>query len=69
MCRSLDNVDGKVTVHLVNAFSAYNHLALWPVKNSDKSNEITAIPELLQQLTLSRNLTTQDAMRYKKKNT
>ena len=35
------------TIHMVSAFAAENRLVLGQVKTDAKSNEITAIPELL----------------------
>lgn len=67
MRRSLDKANGKAAVHLVSAFSVHNRLVLDQVKVDDKSNEITAIPELLKRLALSGCLVTLDAMRCQKK--
>lgn len=67
MRRSLDKANGKAAVHLVSAFSAHNRLVLGQVKVDDKSNEITAIPELLKRLALSGCLVTLDAMGCQKK--
>lgn len=67
MRRSLDKANGKAAVHLVSAFSAHNRLVLSQVKVGTKSNEITAIPELLKRLTLSGCLVTLDAMGCQKK--
>jgi predicted transposase YbfD/YdcC len=62
MRRCLDKANGKAAIHLVSAFSTQNSLVLGQVKVDEKSNEITAIPELLQQLVLSGCLVTIDAM-------
>ncbi|ECI8026993.1 ISAs1 family transposase [Salmonella enterica subsp. enterica serovar Ramatgan] len=67
MRRSLDKANGIAAVHLVSAFSAHNRLVLGQVKVGDKSNEITAIPELLKHLTLSGCLVTLDAMECQRK--
>jgi hypothetical protein len=44
---SRDRVLGKSAIHMVSAWAADNRLVLGQVKVDDKSNEITAIPELL----------------------
>lgn len=67
MVSSLDKANGKAAVHLVSTFYAHNRLALDQVKVGTKSNEITAIPELLKRLTLSGSLVTLDAMGCQKK--
>jgi predicted transposase YbfD/YdcC len=53
---------GKKPLHLVNAFSAENGIALGQRKVDGKSNEITAIPELLEMLSLRDCIVTADAM-------
>jgi len=49
-------------LHIVHAFSAENHLLLGQLATEAKSNEITAIPELLKMLTIEGNVITIDAM-------
>lgn len=49
-------------LHLVSAWATKNHLALGQVAVEDKSNEITAIPRLLELLDLHGALVTIDAM-------
>jgi predicted transposase YbfD/YdcC len=49
-------------VHLVSAWAATNRLVLGQLKVDGKSNEITAIPELLKMLELSGCIVTTDAM-------
>lgn len=49
-------------IHLVNAFAAANGVSLGQYKVKDKSNEITAIPELLKLLSLEGCIVTIDAM-------
>jgi predicted transposase YbfD/YdcC len=49
-------------IHMVSAFSAANQVVLGQVKTSEKSNEITAIPELLKMLSVRGCLVTIDAM-------
>ncbi len=60
--RSHDHSNGKAAIHLVSAWATANHLLLGQVKVDDKSNEITAIPQLLQLLELSGCIVTIDAM-------
>jgi predicted transposase YbfD/YdcC len=52
----------KKAIHLVNAWASEQQLVLGQVKVNDKSNEITAIPELIKVLELSGCLVTIDAM-------
>lgn len=54
--------NGKSAIHMVHAFAAESGLALAQVKTADKSNEITAIPELLDALMLKGCIVTLDAM-------
>lgn len=49
-------------VHLVSAWAATNRLVLGQIKVDNKSNEITAVPELLRMLELSGCIVTTDAM-------
>ena len=49
-------------IHLVSAFSSASGLTLAQVKTADKSNEITAIPELLDALDINGSVITIDAM-------
>jgi predicted transposase YbfD/YdcC len=60
--RSHDHGKGKKALHLVSAWATENGVALGHVKTDDKSNEITAIPELLKLLQLKGCLVTIDAM-------
>jgi predicted transposase YbfD/YdcC len=53
---------GQKAIHLVNAWASEQKLVLGQVKVNDKSNEITAIPELINLLELSGCLVTIDAM-------
>lgn len=54
--------EGKSAFHLVSAYAAGNRLCLGQQCVSDKSNEITAIPKLLDALSLQRCVVTLDAM-------
>lgn len=53
---------GKRAIHIVNAWATEQKLVLGQLKVDDKSNEITAIPELIKVLELSGCLVTIDAM-------
>lgn len=52
----------KSSIHMVSAWACENNLVLGQVRTSEKSNEITAIPELLDILELSQTTVTIDAM-------
>ena len=52
----------KTAIHMVSAFSVANGLVLGQRKIDDKSNEITAIPKLLETLYLKGCIVTIDAM-------
>jgi predicted transposase YbfD/YdcC len=60
--RSHDRSKGKEAIHMVSAWARENGLVLGQVKVEDKSNEITAIPELLRALKLAGCIVTIDAM-------
>lgn len=60
--RSFDNAAGKVAIHMVSAWASKNSLVLGQVKTEEKSNEITAIPKLLELLHLRGCIVTIDAM-------
>ncbi len=49
-------------LHVVSAWSCANGISLGHLKVEDKSNEITALPEILKQLTLAGAIVTIDAM-------
>lgn len=53
---------GKSPLHLVSAWALENKMVLGQVKTREKSNEITAIPELLRVLELEGCIVTIDAM-------
>ena len=52
----------KALIHLVSAWSNANNMVLGQVKTEEKSNEITAIPDLLEMLLLEGSIVTIDAM-------
>ena len=59
---SYDREGGRAAIHMVSAWAGENKLSLGQVVVAEKSNEITAIPELLQLLEISGALVTIDAM-------
>ena len=59
---SYDKASGKAAIHMVSAYASASGLVLGQVKTSDKSNEITAIPELLETLYINGCIVTIDAM-------
>jgi predicted transposase YbfD/YdcC len=60
--RSFDRQSGQGPLHLISAFACDTRLALGQRKVDGKSNEITALPELLALLTLDGCIVTADAM-------
>lgn len=60
--RSYDRESNKAALHMVSAWASENGMALGQVKTEEKSNEITAIPELLEVLNVSGCIVTIDAM-------
>lgn len=64
---SYDNSRGLGAIHMVNAFATENGVCLGQHKVYEKSNEITAILELLELLDISGCLVTIDAMGCQKK--
>lgn len=59
---SHDRANGKKALHLVSAWAAENRMVLAQLAVDEKSNEITAIPELLKLLDLEGCLVTIDAI-------
>lgn len=59
---SFDKASRKNALHMVNAWSCAGGVALGQVKTSEKSNEITAIPRLLELLEIKKCIITIDAM-------
>lgn len=59
---SFDSANNKSAIHMVSAFAAKTGIVLGQEKVSDKSNEITAIPKLLDLLDLNGAVVTIDAM-------
>jgi predicted transposase YbfD/YdcC len=59
---SYDQGGGKGAIHMVSAWASQNRLVLGQLKVEEKSNEITAIPQLLKVLDLQGCIVTIDAM-------
>lgn len=60
--RSYDNASGKAAIHMVSAWATVNHISLGQTIVDAKSNEITAIPKLLEIVEVSGALVTIDAL-------
>lgn len=60
--RSYDHASGKAAIHMVSAWATANHISLGQTIVDQKSNEITAIPKLLEIIEISGGLVTIDAM-------
>jgi predicted transposase YbfD/YdcC len=60
--RSADKKGAKAAIHMVSAFAARQRLVLGQVKVAEKSNEIVAIPRLLDMLSVEGAVVTIDAM-------
>jgi predicted transposase YbfD/YdcC len=60
--RSYQKKGGKAAIHMVSAFAARQRLVLGQVKVAEKSNEIVAIPKLLDMLAIEGAIVTIDAM-------
>jgi predicted transposase YbfD/YdcC len=65
--RALDKGKGDAMPYIVSAWASDNGLVLGQMKVDEKSNEITAIPELLRALELKGCIVTIDAMGCQKK--
>jgi len=64
--RSHNKGAGIGPLHLVNAWATRNRLVLGQVKVDEKSNEITAVPELLRLLEINGCIVTVDALNAQK---
>ncbi len=62
LCHSYNTANAQSAIHMVSAWATANRLVLGQVKVDDKSNEITAIPELLKVLEIAGCIVTIDAM-------
>lgn len=67
ICNSKDEFNAKKAIHMVSAVSTKYGLVLGQKKCAEKSNEITAIPELLDVLDIMGTIITIDAMGCQKK--
>ena len=67
ICNSTDHTLNKSALHVVSAYATENRLCLGQQVFKEKSNEITAIPELLELLELKGCIITIDAMGCQKK--
>jgi predicted transposase YbfD/YdcC len=59
---SFDRASGQPALHIISAWASENGLALGHVKVDDKSNEITALPKLLEMIDIEGKTVTMDAM-------
>ncbi len=59
---SHDSANGLGPLHIVSAWASEQGIALGQVATEEKSNEITAIPQLLKQIDVRKTLVTIDAM-------
>ena len=64
---SFDKKSQKSAIHMVSAFASENGVVLGQIKTEEKSNEITAIPALLDLLDIKGCIITIDAMGCQKK--
>ena len=62
LCNSADTCTGAAAIHMVSAFGTDSRLVLAQQKVAEKSNEITAIPALLDLLDVTGHTITIDAM-------
>jgi predicted transposase YbfD/YdcC len=60
--RSFDRASGKAAIHMISAWSSANGLVFGQLATEAKSNEITAIPKLLELLDLRGAVVSIDAM-------
>jgi len=60
--RSFDKSSNKACIHMVSAWAGKNQMVLGQIKTEEKSNEITAIPQLLKLLEIENCIVTIDAM-------
>ena len=59
---SFDRASSKAAIHMVSAWAVNNGVSLGQIKVDEKSNEITAIPKLVEALCLKGCIVTIDAM-------
>ena len=60
--RSFDHASDKSALHMVSAWGCEQRMVLGQIATDQKSNEITAIPKLLEMLSLKGTIVTMDAL-------
>src|SRR5665647_911549 len=60
--RSFDHASGKSALHMVSAWGCEQRMVLAQIATDAKSNEITAVPKLLEMLSLKGTIVTADAL-------
>ena len=60
--RSYQEKDAKAPIHMISAFAARQRLVLGQIKVNEKSNEITAIPALIEMMEIEGAVVSIDAM-------
>ena len=60
--RSFDRASGKSALHMVSVWGCKERMVLAQIATDAKSNEITAVPKLLEMLTLKDTIVTADAL-------
>jgi predicted transposase YbfD/YdcC len=60
--RSFDRASGQSALHMVSAWGCEQRLVLGQIATDAKSNEITAVPKLLEMLSLKGTIVTTDAL-------
>src|ERR1700690_4443177 len=60
--RSFDRASGKSALHMVSAWGCEQRMVLAQIATDAKSNEITAVPKLLELLSLNDAIVTVDAL-------
>src|SRR5271163_791705 len=60
--RSFDRASSKSALHMVSAWGCEQRMVLAQIATDAKSNEITAVPKLLEMLSLKRTTVTVDAL-------
>jgi hypothetical protein len=59
---SHDRANGKSALHMVSAWGCEQRVVLGQIATDEKSNEITAVPKLLEILSLRNTVVTTDAL-------
>jgi predicted transposase YbfD/YdcC len=60
--RSHDRARGKSALHMVSAWGCEQRMVLGQIATDEKSNEITAVPKLLEMLSMKNTVVTTDAL-------